>query len=108
MRLGRVRSPFDSRSRQIVLNTFEDVAGRSRALLRTPAIVRNPSLARAKLIPLRGARTLSLDVVKRRSLDWWGLTYWPFPSKRMRVLRVRLLRGGVGWGSVTCLCLFGR
>src|SRR2546430_4924349 len=84
MRLGRVRSPFDSRSRQIVLNTFEDVAGRSRALLRTPAIVRNPSLARAKLIPLRGAITVSLDVDRRPSLDLWRLTYSPFTSRTIQ------------------------
>src|SRR2546429_9083054 len=84
MRLGRVRSPFDLKSRQIVLNTFDDVAGRSRALLRTPAIVRNPSLARAKLITLRGASTVSLDVDKRPSLDLWRLTYSPFTSRTMQ------------------------
>src|SRR2546428_3994128 len=84
IRLGRVRSPFDSKSRQIVLNTFEDVAGRSRALLRTPAIVRNPSLTRAKLIPLRGAMTVSLDVDSRPSFDLWRVTYSPFPSRTMQ------------------------
>src|SRR5437773_11279855 len=84
MRLGRVRSPFDSKSRQIVLNTFDEVAGRSRALLRTPAIVRNPSLARAKLIPLRGASTVSLDVDKRPSLGLWRLTYSPCPSRTVQ------------------------
>src|SRR2546430_15333265 len=84
MRLGRVRSPFDSRSRQIVLNTFEEVAGRSRALLRTPAIVRNPSLARAKLIPLRGASTVSLDADKPPSLDLWRFTYSPLTSRTVQ------------------------
>src|SRR5438034_4064637 len=84
MRLGRVRSPCDSKAGQIVLNTFDEVAGRSRALLRTRAIVRNPSLARAKLIPLRGASTVSLDVDKRPSLDLWRLTYSPFTSRTMQ------------------------
>src|SRR5439155_13219605 len=81
IRLGRVRSPLASSSRQIVLNTFDEVAGRSSALLRTPDIVRKPSFARAKLMPLRGARTVSLDDDKRPSFDLWRLTYSPFTSK---------------------------
>src|SRR6266568_6976770 len=81
MRFGSVRSPFASRSRQIVLNTFDEVAGKSRALLRTPDIVRSPSFARAKLIPLRGARTVSFEDESRPSFDLWRLTYSPFTSK---------------------------
>src|SRR5438034_9676564 len=78
IRLGRVKSPLASSSRQIVLNTFDEVAGRSSALLRTPDIVRNPSFARAKLMPLRGARTASLDDDKRPAIDLWRSTYSHF------------------------------
>src|SRR5438093_13057968 len=81
IRLCNVRSPLVSSSRQVVLNTFDEVAGRSRALLRTPDIVRKPSFARAKLMPLRGARTVSLDEDSRPSFDLWRLTYSPLTSK---------------------------
>src|SRR6266566_151070 len=81
IKLGRVKSPLASSSFHIVLNTFDEVAGKSRALLRTPDIVRSPSFARAKLIPLRGARTVSFEDESRPSFDLWRLTYSPFTSK---------------------------
>src|SRR5436309_14231754 len=81
IRLCNVRSPLASSSRQIVLNTFDEVAGRSRALLRTPDIVRKPSFARAKLMPLLGASTLSRDEDSRRSYAWWRWTYSLLASK---------------------------
>src|SRR5205809_7570717 len=80
IRLCNVQSPLASSSRQIVLNTFDEVAGRSRALIRTPGIVRTPSFASAESIPSRGPRTVSLDDDRRPSFDLGRLTYSPLTS----------------------------
>src|SRR5205809_7686428 len=81
IRLCNVRSPLVSSSRQIVLHTFDEVAGRARALLRTADIVRKRSFARAELLPHLGASNVTREQDSRPSSALWRLPDSPLTSR---------------------------
>src|SRR4029077_1677222 len=68
----------------MVVKTLDDVAGRSRAWLKTPATVLSPSLDIEKLSPLLGASTVNLADDCRPSFDLWRLMYSPLTSSTIQ------------------------